>query len=568
MKLTVDKSALPSDLYQKSHFDEFLRLFDLDGSFLPEKILTPLDTKAARTHFSKLSRLQKQIQNGHLDLPKIVNRIKRLPYVNSMPYYFEKKCLEQDHLFILGNFIAEELYLTELETAYPIASAKPLCKIKTLLMRYMHKNCSRMRTGPFKHQRYKAILDLQAAISHSVRCFESKVYQETGIKFVYPFPRHIRQAEIMGFKNLEQFPYVSLIQKNRILELQLTLPQSIIQMIKEKHRQLEIFTKMMRRQLSLINTALHPFHAVFKNYCEKRNERVYQYALLWAVFKHNLVIPKIKKECGCLFEHAFLPEKTSASKNTPPIDIKLEKGATILFDTNISAKTATMKNLFFQLTAIQMGLPVPAKKASLHFPQHIYYHPATCGRLSSSSSRFYADILFLSRPKPKHAYILLEELFQSTDPVCGAELSLLFLDYFNHKKQVVFLATHYTQVAAENLFPIYKTQNMPTSADRLPDIIPENQTASLKPLCKPKSAKKQALSLIRNQLRQAPLMMALHYPLDDKLLQSIQRKLAEWLPVDSPKLIKRLPAADINNDCFRYNFEKRNRSRVHQSRKI
>lgn len=529
MKLEFENNIESVDLFNDLDFKSFLKVFDLNWKILPHKILHPMTADQGIAHFEILSALQKRINDGKLDLAGITAKTAQLPLLDDLLYHFETKCLEQHHLFSLGKFINAELGVAEYETACPIASPKALLRIRDTLTTYMRDDYTGMRYTDAQIDLHRRIEAKQKALNAVLSHYEETIHAETGLKMFYPYPKEISLDDDGLVRSAEACPLVTLFDKGNTVEVTFNLPEDISRQIHEKHQLSETFVKWMQDRLTQLNEALQPYCEDFIRYYEKRKSRAYLYTLLWACETKGLCIPEFSTSCECTFQGAELPILQQHNKRYVPLDISLKKGANVLFGANMTGKTSVLKTLYFQLNLIRMGLPVPARRAKLYFPQNIFLHLKASGDLRANMSAFSQEMHFFTQAMPDGSYILVDELFQSTDPVGGADLAKLFLHYFKRKNLIFFCTTHYPEVLNTNQVMLYQMLDTDDVNAMLDTDMQCHETFCLEtflarvPFKLRKLDDKRTLEVFRQHRK--PLRIALQFPLEDMLKKKIRNKL-------------------------------------------
>jgi hypothetical protein len=158
----------------------------------------------------------------------------------------------------------------------------------------------------------------------------------------------------------------------------------------------------------------------------------------------------------------------------------------------------------------------------LHFPEQVELHVKSAGAMSRNLSGFGDEIAFFTRELSPSAYILVDELFQSTDPVGGAELSKIVLQDFSHKDLVFFCTSHYPEVLHIRDISLF----------RMKDIDFEEETGHVLNLdtlmgTMPYELERILPQDIGNVLKESrkPLYLALHFPLPESIKEKIRKQL-------------------------------------------
>ncbi len=524
MKLEFEQKIVPDGLYEELGFDGFLSLFDMDIPLLPRKILRPLRAEKGKEHFRILQDLQKQVDQQKLDLERIIAQSRKLPLLDFLLPFFENQSLEQFHVYSLGKFVSENLVLQEIEMECSIAPEPRKCclKIKEILETHTQKKFSGLRYTPEEKGLREKIEKLEQELRAKISQYEHEIYEQTGLKMIYPYPKELSQ-EAENLTKILNCKLLSVTCKQDINLVNYRLSQSIKNIIAEKNTLAKKLSHLMEKKLGRINKELYPFFRAFRRYYKERKNQTFYYVLLLVKHRQSLCLPKFQDSLGCKLKNAVLPSlQTQKKEKYFPLNLDLDRGASVLFGANMTGKTTVLKTIYFQLTAIRMGLPVCAESIQLHFPEQIELHLKSAGNIRWNLSGFGQEIEFFTNEIFPSAYILVDELFQSTDPIGGAKLSRIILREFCHKDLVFFCTSHYHAVLQLRDISLFRMKDVDfdeeighalTLSDlmekmpyKLERILPEN---------------------IGNALKESrkPLYIALHFPLAESIKEKIREQL-------------------------------------------
>jgi len=524
MKLEFEQKIVPDGLSEELDFYGFLSLFDMDIPLLPRKILRPLTAEKGKGHFRRLQDLQKQIEQKKLDLEKIIVQSQKLPLLDFVLPFLENQSLEQFHLYSLGKFVSENQILQELEMECPIAPESSECclKIKAILETHTQKQFSGLRYTPEEQKLREKIEKLGQDLRTKLSQYEQKIYQQTGLKMIYPYPKEISQ-EAENFSKIQNCKLISVTCKQDINLINYRLSPYIKNIMMEKDTLSKKFTHLMEKTLKKINKELHPFFKAFRNYYGERKNQTFYYVLLLVKHRQSLCFPKFQTSPGCTLKNAILPSLGKQKKEKYiPLSVDLDRGANVLFGANMTGKTTVLKTIYFHLTAIRMGLPVPAECIQLHFPEQVELHLKSAGNIRRNLSSFGEEIEFFTKEIAPSAYILVDELFQSTDPVGGTELSKIFLLDFSHKNLVFFCTSHYPEVLHLQDISLFRMKDVDFDEEMEYNFIFNNLLEKI-----PYQIQRIFPENIGNALKESrkPLFIALHFPLPESIKEKIREQL-------------------------------------------
>ncbi len=521
MKLELNRKLIPDSLFHELDFTGFLSLFEINMPLLPRVTLNPLKKKDGETQFEHLRTLEKHIAAAKTDLKAIISKSSKLPFLDYLLPFFKSQRLEPYHLHSLGHFVSEDLGLEKLEKNFPVTEEfHDNDKIKKILETHTTKRFSGIRLSKQQKELKKEIEGLEKELTETVSLYEKKINHETELKMIYPYPKEILQND-KRLDLIKSCNLVSLASKGEILLVNYRLPKEMAAIVNKKQEKDDELTVSTNKTLSTINRALYPFYKGFNDYYEKRKKRVYAYVLLWAKERHALCYPDFRESACCQIEKGILPVlKKQTGKTYVPLSIDLEKGASVLFGANMTGKTTVLKTLYFHLIAVKAGLPVPATSFAITFPDHIAIQLKSSGTVSSGLSGFGEEIAFFCEKVGQNAFILVDELFQSTDPVTGAVLSEVILEEFSSKNLLFFCTSHYPEVLKVNGPSFFRMKDFPHDhikemnfQDLLLNIPYEVEKLSLEKMNHIHEQNKKSLSI------------ALMFPLPDTIKKRILHKL-------------------------------------------
>jgi DNA mismatch repair ATPase MutS len=262
---------------------------------------------------------------------------------------------------------------------------------------------------------------------------------------IYPYPKEISFSGIIEDKILN-CELLSVSQNDDICLIDHKPGKDVAELIYERDKLSTELESLMQAKLGEINRELVSFYGSFADYYERRKKRTWMYAVLFVKKENSLTLPVFQDSVGCTIENGYAYSLLVRKKEKcMPLGISLDRGSNVLYGANMSGKTTVLKTVYFLLTAIKAGLPVPADSIVLNYPEHVALMLKSSGDMNRDLSSFGEEINFFTGKTPDGSYILSDELFLSTDPVNGAELSEIFIKEFSEKELVFFCTTHYSQ---------------------------------------------------------------------------------------------------------------------------
>ncbi|MDM8550494.1 hypothetical protein QUF72_10465 [Desulfobacterales bacterium HSG2] len=523
MKLEFEQKIVSDDLTEELDFKGFLSLFDIKLPLLPRKILHPMNQEEGTSHFKRLCDFQARIEQGELDIERLIAQSRKLPLLDSLMPFFKDRSLEQFHLYSLGRFVSENQRFTELEANCPLAPElnESCAGIQAILENEMKNGFSALRHTSEERTISEQIETLEQQLRAELTRYENDIYAETGLRMIYPYPKET-DSQNENLSKILNCKLLSVTDRQNVRLIDFRLPISVETMITEKDALAQSFGQLMEKKLERINKKLGPLSDEFSVYYEKRKQRVYYYALLWVKNRYSFCLPEFQAEFGCKIRQAALPCLKNQIREYVPLNLDLDQGSNLLFGANMTGKTTVLKTLYFHLTAIRMGLPVPAEAVRLHFPGQVEINLRTSGDIRKNLSSFGEEIQFFTRDISPSAYVLADELFQSTDPVSGAELSGIFLSEFSGKEALFFCTSHYPEVLRVPDISLFRMKDAAFEQGAASNLTFEDLLSRI-----PYQLERILPDTIDEALKESrkPLYVALHFPLAESAKEKIRLKL-------------------------------------------
>lgn len=471
MKLELAQNIIPETLLKELDFPAYLETFDLEMSLIPKKILSPFSEKAGICHFRELRRLEGKIESGDLELVTLIAECRELPLLESILASYKEGKLEQYHLFQLGKYIVTDQRLQRLEKSLPLETEfYHGAVIEHLLLEATEKEFSSLRLSDEEKVLQQSQDELGLELAEALSTYENQIFEQTGIRMIYPYPKELPFSS----EKLDQIrdnQLLLLVEKRGVCLLEYRLPDSIRQIMAKKEDLSQLFASKMAEKMATLNQALSPYFKVLQEAYEKRKQRVFQYILIRAKLKFGYCWPEFKKERGFKIQGGTLPSLGNKNQRVIPLDLELKRGSNLVFGANMSGKTTVLKSLYFHLMAIRMGLPVPAESVALHFPKQVELLLKSSGSLKDQLSGFGQELKFFTKEVQRGTYLLVDELLQSTDPMNGAELSKVFLRFFQEQDLIFFCSSHYAEVLQLKQVNYFRMRDLSwqTKSEALPD---------------------------------------------------------------------------------------------------
>lgn len=455
MKIEIEQGAIRNDLHEELGYRHFLSLFSRKLPLLSGIILRPMGEKEATAHYERLRTLGNIFSAQELE--ELLTGSMDLPNLDLILPHLEQENLQQYHLPEVARFLTAEKKLARLEKKLPLekTSVEGLEAMLSILKQYTTDNFSAMAGGVETDTIKKDLASLEEQAGKEIRQYEINITRETGLKMRFPWPREL-DPDDHRCTAVIRCEHLNCTRSGEMILVDYNPPENL-QLLEEKKEQLiNRYEAVMADLLVALNRQLAPFSDSFVQAYRQRKKRTFYYLLLKTAENHRLCLPILHNRYQCVFAAARLPSLEKEADNYQPVDITLKKGSSVLFGTNMSGKTTVLKTIYFLLTLVQLGLPLPADSATLRFPSTVNLLLKSAGDLRTGISSFGEELEFFSRKFPEGAYILADELFLSTDPVNGCLLAKLMVKSMAKSKKLLLCTSHYPEILKIRGISIYR----------------------------------------------------------------------------------------------------------------
>lgn len=445
MKLEFEQDFVTNALNRELDFRLFLDLFDLNIPLIPSKILRPMDKQSGIAHFTALSEVASFFTGQQIKV--LTEESGELPNLDELMPFFQSGTLEQYHLFELGRFLMVNKRLVHQEKKFALASGLDgyLNEMYTLLSEYTRDNFSSFLAGDDQAPIQQAMDEVNAGLKKKLLEYEDKIFKATGLKMIYPYPKEVHISPGRAEK-IRKTELLSVVNQDDIFHIDYQPGQTIRDLVKKQDQLVAQLSCLMEKKLGELNLRLLPFYQGFKKYYDLRKKRTWRYAILFVKNSWGFALPSFTANRCTIKKGYVFGLKQRKKEKCIPLDITLDQGANVLYGANMSGKTTVLKTVYFLLTLVRAGLPIPAQALEIDYPEDLSILLKSSGDLHSDISSFGEEICFLTSSRSKKGYLLCDELFLSTDPVNGARLSRIFIQEFAHSDMFFFCSTHYPQV--------------------------------------------------------------------------------------------------------------------------
>ena len=434
---------------------KYLELFNIDAPILPYKVLDHLSKSRAQNFYQELTHLNKSTQN----LEKIMNLSKELPNLDWVTPMIEQKTINQAGLLSLYNFLKKNIELQLIES-FSKKETPSLQKLIDQIDIYIDTSKGCLKSNSEINQVKKQIDELESSIDELSKRYEQDIFKDTSLKMIYPWPKEI-SPDHSALEKIKKTPLLKTVKHNDYLLVEYIPPKYLTEIVSKKEKLEKIISSYYQQIINKLALAIFRKQKIITLQYEKRIKLTYQYILLFCMKKHKLVLPEISNALRFEVIDGILPVIQNKRENKyVPLNISLSKGSNVLFGANMAGKTSVLKTIYFLSFLVSLGLPVPAKKLITSIPSNVKIHLKSSGAISSNLSSFGEELDFFSKDFASGSVVLVDELFQTTNPLAGKDLSTIFLKYFNNKNILFFCTTQYPEVIKIKNLNLYKMRDV------------------------------------------------------------------------------------------------------------
>ncbi|MDB9786636.1 hypothetical protein OAB57_00900 [Bacteriovoracaceae bacterium] len=415
--------------------NDFIGTFKNNSDFIHEYTLRNLTLKESNPYYSNIKQLQVYFEENN-SLLETLQIIETLPNIDIALSNIENSNANISHFFQLAKFIIIDHkinYIDKINTS--------LIKAEKTLSRYFNDDYTMFLYPVTIDSKIHKIQILQEKSQASIKILEKNIYDQFGIEIFFPFPKQITISKDQ-ISDIEQCTFLDCEKIDTdFYQLNLIPQDSFDTEINALQQIINEYTETMIAELNL--KLLPDINLIYKEIQLKKNIYL-QISLIYSAQKHNLIFPTITEQSICEYSlQEFIPPSMN-SKHYIPLSIDLSKGAHVIYGGNMTGKTTTLKSIYFSLMLVKWGIPIPANNLTLSFPREVRLHLKSSGSLKKGESSYTEELKFFEHSPLPNDFIIADEIFGSTFPKIGSELTKIFLQYFKDL-QSIFLCTSFYQ---------------------------------------------------------------------------------------------------------------------------
>ena len=210
----------------------------------------------------------------------------------------------------------------------------------------------------------------------------------------------------------------------------------------------------VREELSV---QLRPYHDDLKQALEAVGLLDVVLAKARQAIRGQLTLPQIPEEGEMVFEGLFHPQireiLEQEGRAFQAVDLKLEKGTTVITGANMAGKSVILKTVALAQTLFQFGFYVPAEQAEIALVDEVLLcigdeQSELSGLSSYASEMLRVNAIVQDVKAGKNALILIDELARTTNPTEGKAIVNAMLDFLTDKGARSLITSHYSGIKA------------------------------------------------------------------------------------------------------------------------
>jgi hypothetical protein len=449
MQLRYDQPKFKSSNSIGSALSRYLARFNHSQPVLTNYRITPLAQSDALLHYQKIEQLELALSEGKSNIGQLLELSKGLLPLEDL-FAHRDDSIRSDHLLALYHFINASIELEQLDPVLPEENFQFALELMPTLVTSFGKNTQggSLLLPPSGVTLTNRINQLTDHFNQELGQLETLVRTRHDLDMIYPYPKEI-PPDHPSIEQLRESPLINLAEGRELITVTIQLSSITQQLATElEQAKLELSSVAAATLQKLVDTTA-PYFEQIKEYYYLRQQRTYLYLLLEIKNKEGLnwptlVAPPAMNEERVVIEQAALPTlQESKGSSYAPLTITLAAPITLLLGANMAGKSSVLHTLYFNLTLVQMGLPLPAKHFKTTYPTSLQLILNSSGTLSKGESAMAAELRLIGESMQEGGVILIDEIFSSTAPKVAATLISAIREEA-HKKSIMVLATTHT----------------------------------------------------------------------------------------------------------------------------
>ncbi|MBT3235715.1 MAG: hypothetical protein HN353_07175 [Bdellovibrionales bacterium] len=480
MQLSYNHHQFQLTEFKRLGFSNYLARFNHLIPILDGYQIEKMDKRDAILHYDEIGQLENRLANKTTeegDLSKLLEISSQLPTMNDFFAHLDSG-LRSDHLFTLHHFLKAASSLELIDPILPEGQSNFI----PLLVKLLENNLSISSSGATSLQlsAQEEILvaktkQLTKEISTELSQLEQQVFKQHQLEMLYPYPKelpidHPKLAEIEKSLRLEV-----VTKQAGSITVTLKLTAQLLELIEQKERVQKELALLAASNIEKIITTVRPKRPALENYYQLRVKRSFHYLLLNTKLKDKLIWPtfchhQLSAEKSWKIKEAILPilQQKTASEYVP-LTLKLNRATSLLTGANMAGKSTVLRTLYFHLTLIQMGLPLPAKEFTTPYPSSLQLILNSSGSVGKGESALACELQALGLGLKKNGIILVDELLSSTTTTVAKVLIKALRQEICDQGGVLLATTHIPEVLHHDLDQLLQIDQQFTPLDISPN---------------------------------------------------------------------------------------------------
>ncbi len=254
-------------------------------------------------------------------------------------------------------------------------------------------------------------------------------------RYVLPLKSHVKiEGVVHGYSSTEETIYIE--------------PLEVIEAQNRLKRREEEERREIERILRELSDQVYRNALFLERLYEDLGNLEVLYAKAWFGLQNDAIVPEIADQPQLILKGARHPllivEK--GFEGTVPLDLEFRTGILLISGPNAGGKTVALKTVGLLLLMTKAGIPIPAERAILYLPQHLFAIGFTDEQDLLKGESSFTSVIRETKEALEQAQsgdlVLFDELLASTDPSEGAALAFAILKAFQKRGVFVIANTH------------------------------------------------------------------------------------------------------------------------------
>jgi len=432
--------GIPQSILQETGTLDFLHKISPDFPIINGLSLTPLSIPEQKAHWQKIKSLLSQTSTK--DLAQAWLLIQSIPLPEVAISGLESSQAGLTELTLLAKFFSSCQKLREVPSLK--LDLTLLTELQNSIKPFLNDTASGYAKKVETEEYIKKLCQLEDEKNTLIQNWENEIRQKTGLKLTWPLPREF-PSTISPPLDSNTADSLNLIQAPAISSgyvLYFSQPEALKE-IENRHGALML--KIQNQTIELEKNALKtlfPLIPKIRHFYRSIQEMAWKIHLAYLSRELKLCIPEISQ--NLLIKQGRLTRLYDKDSAYQPLSFCGQNSVSLIFGSNMSGKTTVLKTILHLCLLALHGIPVPCQEFHLPPIISVKLHLKDSGNVELNQSSFASEMQFFAN-SDLDSLVLADELFQSTEPVCGSNIATLVIEDFRDRKLNLVTTTHYSE---------------------------------------------------------------------------------------------------------------------------